>query len=49
MIENVIMANVSNYWQLLQSEDSHKPVEELDNIINYIERLEQQRNMKGCK
>ena len=43
------MANGRNYGQVVQSEDSHKPVEEHDNIINYIERLEQQRNMKSCK
>ena len=48
-MEHVIMANGRDNGQVIQSEDSHKPVEQHDNIINYIARLEQQRNMKKCK
>ena len=48
-MEHVIMANGSDIGQVVQSEDSHKPEEQQDNIINDIARLEQQRNMKSCK
>ena len=43
------MANGRDIGQVVQSEDSHKPEERQENIINDIARLKQQRNMKSCK
>ena len=48
-MEHVIMANGREIGQVVQSEESHKPEERQENIINDIARLEQQRNMKSCK